>query len=130
MATSVVCHRVVTYRKSPFFIRWFSAALVFAVLAETAYHTFTDEQMVHELSFVFLIIVVAMNTHSLIKLRVRNPDDKKMRLKAVIFGAGNFSSTIISKVVARLRQSLIQVALCSATYCGRWTSSSARSPPY
>jgi hypothetical protein len=80
----------------------FSAALVFAILAETAYHIITDEQMVHELSFFFLIIVVAINTRSLIKLRVQNQDDKSLLQKAVIFGAGNFSSTIISRVVTSL----------------------------
>jgi dihydroceramidase len=102
VATSVVCHRAVTYRQSPSFTRLFSAALVFAVLAETAYHTITDEQMVHELSFFFLIIVVAINTRSLIKLRVKNPDDQNLLQKAVIFGAGNFSFTIISRVVTSL----------------------------
>ncbi|THY81133.1 hypothetical protein D6C95_09219 [Aureobasidium pullulans] len=49
-----------------------------------------DEQTVHELSFVLLIIVVAAKTRSLIKIRVQQPKDKEMLQKAVIFGAGCF----------------------------------------
>ncbi|KAH0284955.1 hypothetical protein KCU62_g7904, partial [Aureobasidium sp. EXF-3399] len=71
VATSIVCYRAMTY-------------------SETGYHTVKDEQMVHELSFVSLIVVVAIKTRSLIKLRVHNPKDKEMLHRAVIFGAGCF----------------------------------------
>lgn len=88
VATSVVLHRAMTYQRSHSFTRWFSSLLILAVIAETAYHTIKDEQMVHELSFVLLIVIVAIKTRSLIKLRVRNPKDKQMLQKAALFGAG------------------------------------------
>jgi dihydroceramidase len=75
VATSVVCHRAMTYNQSACFYRWFSSLLLFAVLTETAYHIITDEQVVHELSFIFVIVVVAIKTCSLIKLRVPNPNE-------------------------------------------------------
>lgn len=89
VATSIVCHRAWTYRQSAAFTRWFSGFLMLAVFAETAYHTLQDEQMVHELSFVCLIIAVGIRTRSLIKLNVKNSKDKDMLHKAVIVGAGN-----------------------------------------
>ena len=88
VATSIVCHRAMTYRQSASFTRWFSGFLLFAIFAETAYHIVMDEQIIHELFFVFLIIVVGVKTRSLIKLRVQNLKDKEMLQKAVIFGAG------------------------------------------
>ncbi|TIA56697.1 hypothetical protein D6C77_06741 [Aureobasidium pullulans] len=88
VATSIVLQRAMTYRKTPTFINWFSGLLLLAVITETTYHVMMDEQTVHELSFVSLIIAVAAKTRSLIKLRVQQPKDKKMLQKAVIFGAG------------------------------------------
>jgi dihydroceramidase len=95
VATSVVCHRAMTYGQSPSFIHWSSGSLLPAVLVETAYHIMWDEQMVHELSFVFLIIVVAIKTRYLIKLRVHNSKDKEMLQKAVIFGAGRSPPMVV-----------------------------------
>lgn len=89
VATSIVCHRAMTYRQSAAFTRWFSGFLMLTVFAETAYHTLQDEQMVHEISFVTLIIAVGIKTRSLIKLRIKDPKDKEMLQKAVILGAGN-----------------------------------------
>ncbi|KAG9660278.1 alkaline phytoceramidase, partial [Aureobasidium melanogenum] len=88
VATSIVLHRAMTFQRSHSFTRWFSSLLILAVIAETAYHTITDEQMAHELSFVLLIIVVAIKTRSLIILRVHNPKDEQMLQNAIIFGAG------------------------------------------
>ncbi|THZ78041.1 hypothetical protein D6C85_01275 [Aureobasidium pullulans] len=86
VATSIVLQRAMTYQKTPTFINWFSGLLLLAVITETTYHVMMDEQTVHELSFVSLIIAVAAKTRSLIKLRVQQPKDKKMLQKAVIFG--------------------------------------------
>ncbi|KAH0336396.1 alkaline phytoceramidase, partial [Aureobasidium melanogenum] len=92
IATSIVLHRAMTFQRSDSYTRWFSGLLILAVIAETAYHTIKDEQIVHELSFVLLIIMVASKTRSLIKLRVHDPQDKQMLQKATIFGAGFFAS--------------------------------------
>lgn len=99
VATSIVLQRAMTYRKTPTFINWFSGLLLLAVITETIYHVMMDEQTVHELSFVFLIIAVAAKTRSLIKLRVQQPKDKKMLQKAVIFGAGKSCAIPVSLVV-------------------------------
>ncbi|KAG9604230.1 alkaline phytoceramidase, partial [Aureobasidium melanogenum] len=90
VATSIVLHRAMTFERDHSFRRWFSSLLILAVIAETAYHTIKDEQSVHELSFVLLIVAVAIKTRSLIKLRVHNPKDKQMLQNATIFGAGCF----------------------------------------
>jgi hypothetical protein len=97
VATPIVCHRAMTYNQSSSFYRWFGGSLLLAVLAETANHTITNEQVVHKLSFVSLIIVVAIRTRALIKLRVQDLNDKKMLQKAVIFGAGMYSLTSLSR---------------------------------
>ncbi|KAG9606163.1 alkaline phytoceramidase, partial [Aureobasidium melanogenum] len=96
VATSIVLHRAMTFQRSNSYTRWFSGLLVLAVIAETAYHTIKDEQMVHELSFVLLIIAVAVKTRSLIKLRVHNTKDKQMLHNATVFGAGIPSPAIAS----------------------------------
>jgi dihydroceramidase len=99
VATSIVCHRAMTYNQSASFYRWFSGFLLLAVLAETAYHTITNEQVVHELSFVSLVIVVAIETRSLIRLRVQDLNDKRMLQRVVIFGAGMYSLTFSSRTL-------------------------------
>ncbi|KAH0365978.1 alkaline phytoceramidase, partial [Aureobasidium melanogenum] len=91
IATSIVLHRAMMFQRSDSYKRWLSGLLVLAVIAETAYHTIKDEQMIHELSFLLLIIMVAVRIRSLIKLRVHNPQDKQMLQNATIFGAGCFA---------------------------------------
>ncbi|KEQ78827.1 hypothetical protein M438DRAFT_284850, partial [Aureobasidium pullulans EXF-150] len=98
VATSIVLQRAMTYQKTPTFINWFSGLLLPAVITEATYHVMMDEQTVHELSFVCLIIVVAAKTRSLIKLRVSQPKDKKMLQKAVNFGAAKSCAISVSLV--------------------------------
>ncbi|KER00018.1 hypothetical protein AUEXF2481DRAFT_35944 [Aureobasidium subglaciale EXF-2481] len=64
IATSIVLRRAITYQKSSTFKHWFTGLLLLAVIAETTYDVTTDEQALHELSFVFLTIVVAAKTRS------------------------------------------------------------------
>ncbi|THY33975.1 hypothetical protein D6D01_02072, partial [Aureobasidium pullulans] len=90
VATSIVLQRAMTYQKTPTFTNWFSGLLLLAVITETTYHVMMDEHTVHELSFVFLIVMVAVKTRYLIKARVQRPEDKNMLQKSVIFGAGCF----------------------------------------
>lgn len=86
VATACVLHRAMTFRQSTNFTRVFTSILLVAVTLETAYHIRMDEQTVHELSFAFLIVCVAIKTRSLIKERVKASEDRAMLQKMSIFG--------------------------------------------
>ena len=88
VATSIVLHRAMTFRRSESFTRWFGGILILGVFCETAYHSMNDEQIVHELCFVLLIILVAIRTRTLINARFQSPGDKRMLQNTTIFGAG------------------------------------------
>ena len=47
-----------------------------------------DEHVVHELTFLLLIILVANQTRGLINKRVKQAEDKRMLKKLAIFGTG------------------------------------------
>ncbi|THX66479.1 hypothetical protein D6D05_10251 [Aureobasidium pullulans] len=91
--TSII---VATSIKTPTSINWFSRLLLLAVITVMTYYVMMDEQTVHELSFVFLIIAVAAKTRSLTELHVQQLKDKKMLQKAVIFGVASSSDTFSS----------------------------------
>lgn len=127
VATSIVLQRAMTYQKTPTFTNWSSGLLLLTVITETTYHVVMDEQTVHELSFVLLIIVVAAKTRSLIKIRVQQPKDKEMLQKAVIFGAGKSRAIFVYPVVRSSICLRLQVASSSDISSGSSTSSSVPS---
>lgn len=88
VATLAVLHRAMTFDKSEAYTRW-AGVLVVAVLGiETAYHSTLDDQVVHELFFLALIVTVVIKTRSLIKSRVARPEDRSMLSRLTVFGVG------------------------------------------
>jgi len=88
VASACVLHRALTFDKDSATTLWTTVAIVAAIAAETAYHSITDEQTVHELFFLALIVLVSIKTRSLIKGRVAAREDRKMLTRLTIFGTG------------------------------------------
>lgn len=89
IATACCLHRAMTFGKSKEYSRNLALMLITSISAETVYHSVMDEHVVHELTFLFLIILVANQTRGLINKRVERVDDRRMLKKLAIFGTGN-----------------------------------------
>lgn len=90
VASATVLHRAFTYGQSKAYSQIFTTVLVALVVAETVYHAVFDEVVVHQLSFLALIALVAIRTRHLVKERVGG-EGERQRLKTVIaLGAGKW----------------------------------------
>lgn len=126
IATACCLHRASTYGESQEYSRNVALLLIGGIAAETLYHIYMNEHVVHELTFLFLILLVIGRTRALISKRIERLDDKRSLRRLAIFGAG--------KPVPVCRQSILngrltpaQLASSSATFSGSWTSSTAPS---
>lgn len=88
VASACVLHRAMTFDKDSSTTHWITVAIVAAITIETAYHSIADEQTVHELFFLALIVLVSIKTRGLIKSRVAASEDRKMLTRLTIFGTG------------------------------------------
>lgn len=88
IATACCLHRAVTFGKGQKFSRNFAILLIASISVETLYHSIMDEHVVHELTFLFLILLVARQTRALINQRVSKAEDKRMLKRLSIFGTG------------------------------------------
>jgi dihydroceramidase len=88
IATSCCLHRAMTFGKSKEYSRNLALILITSISVETVYHSVMDEHVVHELTFLLLIILVANQTRGLINQRVKQTEDKRMLKKLAIFGTG------------------------------------------
>jgi hypothetical protein len=88
IATSCCLHRAMTFGKSKEYSRNLALILIASISVETVYHSVMDEHVVHELTFLLLIILVANQTRGLINKRVKQTEDKRMLKKLAIFGTG------------------------------------------
>jgi 1,4-dihydroxy-2-naphthoate octaprenyltransferase len=77
-----------TFGKSKEYSRNLALILIASISVETVYHSVMDEHVVHELTFLLLIILVANQTRGLINKRVKQTEDKRMLKKLAIFGTG------------------------------------------
>jgi 1,4-dihydroxy-2-naphthoate octaprenyltransferase len=77
-----------TFGKSKEYSRNLALILIASIGVETVYHSVMDEHVVHELTFLLLIILVANQTRGLINKRVKQAEDKRMLKKLAIFGTG------------------------------------------
>jgi surface polysaccharide O-acyltransferase-like enzyme len=76
------------FGKSKGFCRNLALILVASISVETMYHSVMNEHVVHELTFLFLILLVVYQTRGLINKRVQRVEDKRMLRKLAIFGTG------------------------------------------
>lgn len=96
VASACVFHRAMTFNQSTLFSRRFTAVLLLPLGIETVYHTIADEEAVHQLSFLLLIILVAIKTRALIKSRVQRSEDRQRLRALTMAGAGTFCSAGLS----------------------------------
>lgn len=76
-----------TFDKSHSYTRNFTAVLVGLLSVEFAYHTVADEHVLHELSFLLLILLVGIKTRTLIRARVTNGREKLVLTRMTVLGA-------------------------------------------
>jgi hypothetical protein len=88
IATACCLHRASTFEKSKEYSRNVALILISSIAIETLYHSYMNEHVVHELTFVFLILLVVWQTRSLINKRVEKVEDKKDLRNLAICGAG------------------------------------------
>ncbi|KAL1589436.1 hypothetical protein WHR41_01865 [Cladosporium halotolerans] len=87
IATACVLHRAMSFRQSEQYSRNVALFLISSLSIETIYHSIMDEQMVHELTFLLLILLVIRQTRSLIRERIQKDEEKRMLKWLSIFGA-------------------------------------------
>lgn len=88
IATACCLYRAMAFGKSKGFCRNLALILVASISVETMYHSIMNEHVVHELTFLFLILLVVYQTRGLINKRVQRVEDKRMLRKLAIFGTG------------------------------------------
>ena len=94
IATACCLHRASTFGKSPKYSRNVALVLISGITVETLYHSYMNEHVVHELTFLFLILLVIGQTRSLISKRIERSEDKQNLRRLAIFGGGNVSSIL------------------------------------
>jgi hypothetical protein len=112
-----------TFQRTPAFTQKFTAALIALLTIETVYHSVMDEEIVHQLSWLLLLILVATKTRGLIKQRVTDEKDKARLSRLIAFGAGK----VLSSSLSGRFTDLTQLTWPSATSSGNSTASSALS---
>ena len=91
IATACCLHRASTFGKSEKYARNIALILIGGITLETLYHSYMNEHVVHELTFLFLILLVIGRTRSLISKRVVRSEDKQNLRRLAVFGAGKIS---------------------------------------
>jgi dihydroceramidase len=91
IATACCLHRAMAFGKSKGYSRNVALVLIISISIETVYHSVMDEHVVHELTFLLLILLVVRQTRSLINKRVERREDKQMLKWLAIFGTGKSS---------------------------------------
>lgn len=99
IATACCLHRASTFGKSKEYSRNIALTLIGGITVETLYHSHMNEHVVHELTFLFLILLVIGRTRSLISKRVVRPEDKQNLRRLAVFGAGDSLSLLTNKTV-------------------------------
>lgn len=92
VATSCVLHRAMTFQQKATYNRKFTTILLASMVIETVYHSVMDEEIVHQVSWLILLILVALKTRALIQQRAKTPEQKQKFSRLIAFGAGKSSS--------------------------------------
>ncbi|GAB7322516.1 hypothetical protein MBLNU13_g03443t2 [Cladosporium sp. NU13] len=90
IATACCLHRASTFGKSEGYSRNVALILIGGITVETLYHSYMNEHVVHELTFLFLILLVIGQTRSLISKRIERTKDKQNLRRLAIFGGACF----------------------------------------
>jgi dihydroceramidase len=90
VATSCVLHRATIFQQPAPFTRKFTTILLTAMAAETVYHSATDEEFVHQTSWLLLLVLVAWRTRALIQWRAKSGEERRRLSRLIAFGTGEF----------------------------------------
>lgn len=88
LATSTVLHRVYTYDNEPKAAVFKGLILAVFLVAFSVWHCWTDEVVGHSVLFAIMIVLVGIQTRSIISHRVSDPVVKKEVRKVVTWGSG------------------------------------------
>lgn len=77
-----------TFQQSQAYTQKFTAVLLASMAVETIYHSFMDEEFVHQASWLVLLLLVAWKTRALIRSRVKERGDKRKLSHLITFGSG------------------------------------------
>lgn len=77
LATGIVLHRVMSFDKSARWGRNFAYILSVILSGVMIIHCYLNERIIHQATFVVMVIWVAVRTASLIDQRVGNPELKR-----------------------------------------------------
>lgn len=127
IATACCLHRASTFGKSQKYSRNVALILIGGITLETLYHSYMNEHVVHELTFLFLILLVIGRTRALISKRVERLEDKQNLRRLAVFGAG-ISSSLDNRTITNT-DITAQFASFSATFSGSWISSIVPNSP-
>jgi dihydroceramidase len=88
VATACVLHRAMTFQQDTAYTQKFTAILLASMAVETVYHSVMDEEVVHQLSWLALLLLVAWKTRAMIQQRAKSPEQKQTLSRLIAFGTG------------------------------------------
>lgn len=77
LATSLVLHRAFTFDGSTTYRRNVAFGLLATIIPISVYHCVKDEIILHVLAFGGMIVVVGTNTRNLVRLRIKERDQRR-----------------------------------------------------
>ena len=99
IATACCLHRASTFGRSKEYSRNIALILIGGITLETLYHSYMNEHVVHELTFLLLILLVIGRTRALISKRVERAEDKQSLRRLAVFGAGISTSSLGNRIL-------------------------------
>ena len=88
LATGIVLHRVMSFDKSARWGRNFAYILSISLSGVMIIHCYLNERIIHQATFVLMVIWVAARTARLIDKRISNPEKKRKLRRLSRSGAG------------------------------------------
>lgn len=91
LATGIVLHRIMSFDKPAAWGRTFGYGLTVFLSAVATIHCYLNERIIHQTTFVVMVVVVGIRTMNLIDKRISNPEVKKRMRGLSRSGTGMFS---------------------------------------
>jgi len=96
LATSLILHKVFTFDGSTTYRRNVAFDLLATLIPISVYHCVKDEIILHVLAFRGMIVVVGTKTRKLVRLRIKERDQKRRVGGLEKFGVRKCSTSLIS----------------------------------
>lgn len=98
LATGIVLHRIMSFDKPAAWARTFGYGLTISLSAVATIHCYLDERIIHQATFVVMIIVVGVRTMILIDKRISDLEVKKRMRYLSRSGTGMFGQCQVEKL--------------------------------